>query len=167
MRNALFVVILLLPSLFLASCHYVNPTEKQIIALQRQVSTDAEHLERLAKNEHVQLKALCARCDSLLQYAPESQLDNCFNVINLTNAYLIQFSATKPLMESKLIYSERQLRDLLNDLTTDYITDSLAVVYLSDEQKVSDTLHQQILYFQDRFDVQKAEIAKIEKTLRR
>lgn len=105
-------------------------------------------------------------CDSMLQFAPIEKIETFFEKLNLAQAYLLQFKETKPVMEKKFNYAQQQLDNLLDDIATTYINDSLANVYLSDEQKVADTLHEQVLYFKDRLNTQKKELKNLKETLR-
>ena len=58
-----------------------------------------------------------------------------------------------------------KLSTLKNDIDTHYISDSLAAVYLADEAAVADTLHNRILYFQDRLSNQDKALKTLRKTI--
>ena len=101
----------------------------------------------------------------MLQYLPENQINECFPVLNLAQAYLNQFDEMLPVMQRTISYSQQQLSNLQNDLDTHYINDSLASVYLADEIAVADTLHHRILYFEDRLSNQEKELKTLRKTI--
>ena len=150
----------------MAACQNELTTEKQIEALQEQVTTDAATLETMSVHYDALNKSYI-RCDSMLQYAREDQLQDYFNTLNLANAYLLQFKEISPDMRATFTYTETQLENLLDDLNTQYLSDSLAQVYLAEEAKVADTLHARVLYFQEKLDTQKKAVAEIEKSLKR
>ena len=70
-------------------------------------------------------------------------------------------------MKKTLSYTQQQLVNLQNDIDTHFINDSLAAVYLKDETAVADTLHNRILYFQDRLSKQDKELQSLKKTIRK
>lgn len=101
----------------------------------------------------------------MLQYLPEEEIDKCFPVLELSQAYLNQFDKLLPMMRHTLSYTQQQLANLQNDIDTHYISDSLAAVYLKDETAVADTLHHRILYFEDRLSTQDKELKTLRKTI--
>ena len=103
----------------------------------------------------------------MLACIPEEQVDECFDVLNLAQAYLRQFDETLPVMKHTLSYTKQQLNNLQNDIDTHFINDSLAAIYLKDETAVADTLHNRILYFQDRLSQQDNELQTLRKTIRK
>lgn len=104
-------------------------------------------------------------CDSMMQYLPQEQINDCFDALNLAQAYLSQYDEMLPVMQHTLSYTRQQLVSLQNDIDTHYINDSLAAVYLADETAVADTLHHRILYFQDRLSKQDKELKALRKTI--
>ena len=104
-------------------------------------------------------------CDSMLQYVPQDQVNDYFETLNLTLAYLNQFDEVLPIMQHDIRYSRQQLNNLQNDIDTHYINDSLATAYLEDETAVIDTLHYRILYFQDRLSTQDKELKSAKKAI--
>ena len=139
-------------SLWLTSCQDApQTTSDKIDALKQQVETDAQTLQDLENKDYATLQSDFRYCDSMLQYLSEEQVDAGFEKLNLAQAYLLQFNEVKPRMVSKIDYVIVQLDRLKADLASQYLNDSLALTYLNDERLVADTLHQQLLYFQDRF----------------
>lgn len=101
----------------------------------------------------------------MLQYLPEEKIEESFEVLNLAHAYLSQFDEMLPVMQHDLSYTQQQLVNLKNDIDTHFINDSLATIYLADETAVADTLHNRILYFQDRLSRQDKELKTLRKTI--
>ena len=101
----------------------------------------------------------------MLQYLPQEKINECFDVLNLAQAYLSQYEEMLPVMQRDLRYTRQQLTNLKNDLDSQYLSDSLAAVYLADETAVADTLHYRILYFQDRLSHQEKALKKLRKTI--
>ena len=141
-------------------------TIDRIEKLQKQVNADAKALQQIENEDYPNLSKDFFFCDSLLQYMDTAQVNRCFEQLNLTQAYLKQFDGVKADMQKKAEYSNLQLDHLKADLETQYITDSLACVYLETEKKVADTLHNRVLYFQDRFAQCQKELASIKKARR-
>lgn len=140
-----------------------HPTEVAINSLQKQLKNDFMRLEQLETNDLPGIQHSYLLCDSLLQYAPKERINEYFDILNLTNAYLIQFKDNCPQMHEKFEYSAKQLESLKSDLSTEFISDSLASIYLSDERNAADTLHEQILYFEERLQAQKEILRKLMK----
>ena len=138
-------------------------TVERIEKLQKQVNADAKTLQQIENEDYTNLSKDFLFCDSLLQYMDTAQVNRCFEQLNLTHAYLKQFDGVKADMQKKAAYSNLQLDHLKADLESQYISDSLACVYLEVETKVADTLHNRVLYFQDRFAQCKKELASIKK----
>lgn len=139
-------------------------TSDKIDALKHRVETDAQSLQNLETKDYAKLQSDFLYCDSLLQHLSEEQVTAGFEKLNLAQAYLLQFKDIKPLMASKMDYVIVQLDRLKNDLASQYLCDSLALVYLHDERLVADTLHQQVLYFQDRFQKSQKELNTLKKS---
>lgn len=87
----------------------------------------------------------------MLQYVAQDQIEVAFESLNLTQAYLHQFGQVQPIMSKKIRYALIQLDHLKADVESHYLTDSIALVYLNDESLIADTLHNQVVYFKDRF----------------
>ena len=150
----------------LAFCACQNQSvTSEIKRLQKQAKDDINEMQHIEKEYYTNVYNDYLFCDSMLQYAPKEKLEEYFNTLNLAQAYLRQFKEVKPLMEKKFDYAQQQLENLLNDISINYINDSLANTYLSDEQKVADTLHEQILYFKDRLSSQKKELKTLKESL--
>jgi len=126
-------------------------TVGKIEALQQQVKADANALKAIESQQYGTLKNDFHHCDSMLQYLNETEIDACFEKLQLAQAYLLQFEMVKPIMENKMNYLLGQLDHLKADLESQYLNDSIALVYFDTENRVADTLHEQILYFGDRF----------------
>lgn len=146
--------------LLLFSCRSKTETSslKAIPPLQEQLRKDSLALVDLQKKYQIPLRNEFRQCDSMLQYLPEEQVGECFDILDLAQAYLSQFDEMLPIMHNSLSYTQQQLVNLQNDVRTGYLSDSLASSYLIDEQAVADTLHQRILYFQDRLAKQDREL---------
>ena len=78
-------------------------TEK-IDTLKQQVLTDAETLQELENKDFATLEKDFVHCDSMLQHLSQEQVEASFEHLNLTKAYLVQFSEVKPVMERKMNY---------------------------------------------------------------
>lgn len=101
----------------------------------------------------------------MLAFVPEERVNDYFDVLNLTQAYLSQFDEMLPVMRNDLAYINRQLDLLQQDIDTHYLSDSLAQEYLNDEKASADTLHYRIQYFEDRLSQQEKAIKKTRKDL--
>ena len=164
MRNKVTTALTFFIALSFCACQ--NPSvSSEIKKLQKRTEADMNELQNIEKEYYTKVNDDYRFCDSMLQFVPKEKIEECFNTLNLAQAYLIQFHEVKPIMKKKFDYSQQQLESLLNDISTNYINDSLAKVYLFDEQKVADTLHEQILYFKDRLSSQEKELNKLKETL--
>ena len=164
MRNKVTTALTLFITLAFCACQNQS-VNSEIKKLQKQAKKDLKELQNIEKEYYTKVNDDYRFCDSMLQFVPKEKIEEYFNTLNLAQAYLIQFQEVKPLMKKKFDYSQQQLGSLLNDISTNYISDSLANAYLSDEQKVADTLHEQILYFKDRLSAQKKELNTLKKAL--
>jgi hypothetical protein len=138
-----------------------------IAQLQKQLNKDGIALQKLEDNYCDRLQADFQWCDSMLRYVPEDKVDGYFDALNLAQAYLYQFNELLPVMRHDLAYIQQQLNALQNDLDTHYISDSLGMVYLHDETLSADTLHNRVLYFQDRLSSQDKELQSLKKSIRK
>lgn len=139
--------------------------KEPIAQLQEQLRRDSVLLSEIQQKYPDNIRSNFSWCDSMLQYLPEEQIDECFPVLNLAHAYLSQFDDMLPVMQHDLSYTRQQLVNLKNDIDTHFVNDSLAAIYLADETAVADTLHNRILYFQDRLSSQDKELKTLRKTL--
>ena len=127
-----------------------SPTER-LANLQQQVDNDIVAFQDFEANDFVKLKTSFMNIDSQLGQVDPNIVQGYFEKLNLAQAYLQQFMEVKPSLKSKLDYSKKQLIDLQFDFQNEMINDSLFNVYLERETIAADTLHNQILYFKDRF----------------
>ena len=82
--------------------------------------------------------------------------------------YLVEFRGIKyKVVVKKIGYSQQQLSNLSSDISSHYINDSLAAVYIEEEKLIADTIHEQIKYFDERFKKMNNELKKIEKELKK
>ena len=144
-----------------------NPTKPSVPQLQAQLAKDSTALHAMQTEYQDRLRADFRWCDSMLQFVPETEIDNYFETLDLAQAYLSQFDELLPVMQRDITYTRTQLASLQNDLDTHYISDSLYQVYLKDETAVADTLHNRILYFQDRLSHQDQELQTLKKNIRK
>ena len=135
--------------------------------LQDQLKEDGASLDKLQDTYQDRLWADFHWCDSMLQYLPADQVDTYFEDLNLAQAYLSQFDEMLPVMRRDLAYIQQQLNNLKNDLDTHYISDSLGTVYLNDEIASADTLHNRVLYFQDRLSSQDNTLQSLKTSIRK
>ena len=135
--------------------------------IQDQLVKDSITLNEMQTQYQDRLKADFLWCDSMLQFIPDAKVNDYFETLNLTQAYLVQFNTYYPVMMHDLAYIQQQLKNLQNDIDTHYISDSLAMVYLSDEAASADTLHNRVLYFQDRLSSQDKTLQSLKKSIRK
>ena len=139
--------------LALSGCHGKPKTNiEKIDDLIMQVKNDAVLLNDLEAKDFVTLEKDFMTCDSLLQYQSPEQIDKSFETLQLVQAYLEQFRTTKSMMRSELDSTLLQLDRLKTDAESHYLSDSLVTAYLENETEFANTLNNQVLYFQDRFD---------------
>ena len=151
--------------LCLSGCQQMpKTTVDKIEALQQLVTADADALQTLESQQYNTLKSDFMTCDSMLQYLTEAQIDAGFEKLQYAQAYLLQFEMVKPIMADKMDYLATQLDRLKADLQSQYLSDSLALVYFETENRVADTLHEQILYFKDRFGQCQKDINELKKS---
>ncbi len=160
-RNIIAVAFLLL------ACCSCQSRKEPIAQLQEQLSKDSITLSDIQRKYPEQIWADFRWCDSMLLFVPEGQVNDYFDALNLAQAYLYQFDEMLPIMNRDLSYTRQQLVNLQNDIDTHFISDSLAAVYLKDEAAVADTLHNRILYFQDRLSKQNKEMQSLKKNIRK
>ena len=165
MKNKVKIALTFFISLAFCACQEQSATN-EIHKLQRQAKADIKAMQHIEKEYYAEANEDYHFCDSMLQFVPKEKLEEYFNTLNLAQAYLIQFQEVKPVMERKFDYLQQQLKNLHNDIATNYVNDSLANIYLSDEQKVADTLHEQVLYFSDRLSAQKNELNSLRKAMK-
>ena len=145
----------------------VNPVKLTLPQLQAQLVDDSAALQKLQSNYQERLMSDFRWCDSMLRDVPQELVNDYFTTLNLAQAYLNQFDELLPVMQHDITYTRTQLTNLQNDLDTHFISDSLYQEYLKDECAVADTLHNRILYFQDRLDQQDQELQSLKKNIRK
>lgn len=129
-----------------------TPTLAERLAnLQQQVENDIVAVQNFEANDFKNLRTSFMRIDSELGTIDPQKVQGYYEKLNLAQAYLQQFLEVSPSLKSKLDYSKKQLGDLQFDLENDRIDDSLFNVYFERETIAADTLHNQIVYFKDRF----------------
>lgn len=164
-NHKIIFLVLAITLLSLLGCKEVpKTTSEKIDALKHQVEADAMTLQNIENKDFTLLQDDFKYCDSMLQFLSTEQVDAGFEKLNLTQAYLQQFAEVKPIMVSKMNYVVAQLDNLKTDLVSQYVSDSLAIIYLADESRVADTLHEQVLYFQDRFGKCQRELNTLKKS---
>ena len=152
MRKTKLTLFAVLACFILFGCNsQPKTTIEKIDLLKKQVVTDADALQTIAKEDFSTLQQDFHYCDSLLQYIDAEQVKANFDQLNLTQAYILQFKEVKPVMEKKMDYLVQQLDNLKSDAESHYLSDSLVLIYLDTEMKVADTLHAQVDYFKDSF----------------
>ena len=152
MRTTKLTLFAVLACIILLGCNsQPKTTIEKIDLLKKQVVTDADALQTIAKEDFSTLQQDFHYCDSLLQYIDAEQVKANFDQLNLTQAYILQFKEVKPVMEKKMDYLVQQLDNLKSDAESHYLSDSLVLIYLDTETKVADTLHAQVDYFKDSF----------------
>lgn len=127
-----------------------SPTER-LANLQQQVDNDIVAYQNFEANDFENLRTSFIRIDSELGSIAPQEVQSYYEKLNLAQAYLQQFLEVKTSLKNKLDYSKKQLTDLQYDLENAMINDSLFSVYFERETIAADTLHNQILYFKDRF----------------
>ena len=163
-RNILFLAAVVFSSMVFSTCREKPQTfAEKIDQLKQQIVADSTALHQLEYTEFQKLVKDFMASDSALQYLKPEQVEAVFEPLNLTQAYLQQFSEVSPDMHRKMRYSLLQLDRLKADAQSGHITDSLALEYLETETQVADTLHHRVLYFQDRFAYCSKEMAAIKK----
>ena len=153
--------------LLLAACgSRTEPaSDGSIPGIRAQLKKDSVALQTLQDRYQVPLRDQFRWCDSMLAFVPEEQVNDYFDVLNLTQAYLSQFDELLPVMRNDLSYIGQQLDLLQKDIDTHYLSDSLAQEYLNDEKAAADTLHYRIQYFEDRLAQQEKALQKTRKDL--
>ena len=142
----------LLVGLLLAGCQTTPTTDlEKIEALKKQVQGNAQTLEQLKTKEFVQLERDFIACDSLLQYMHPEAVDEAFQDLQLTKAYIDQFKMEQPNIKGDIDSTLYRLDCLRGDIESHYLSDSLVAVYLNDETQHAEMLNNQIDYFKDRF----------------
>lgn len=150
-KSSLSVLIAISLALFAACTSQPKSITEKIDTLKQRVTTDSETLQNIESKDFARLQKDFVYCDSLLQHLSPEQVEASFEHLNLTQAYLVQFSEVKPVMKRKMDYVIQQLDNLKADVESQYLNDSLANIYFETENRVADTLHAQLEYFQDRF----------------
>ena len=141
--------------------------KEPIQRLQDQLTSDNIALQKLQDNYQERLWADFHWCDSMLQYLPKDAVNDYFESLNLAQAYLNQFDEMLPILQHDISYSRQQLTNLKNDIDTHFIDEEQAALYLKDETAVADTIHQRILYFQDRLSQQDQSLNSTKKSIRK
>lgn len=124
---------------------------ERLANLQQQVENDIVAVKDFEANDFKNLRTSFMRIDSELGSIDPQKVQGYYEKLNLAQAYLQQFLEVSPSLKSKLDYSKKQLGDLQFDLENERINDSLFNVYFERETIAADSLHNQIVYFKDRF----------------
>lgn len=148
-------------------CSCQSKKVDSIPQLLRQLERDSVALVKIQQEYPASIQTNFLWCDSMLQYVPKEQISEYFDVLNLAQAYLGQFDMTLPVMQRDMAYIKTQLNNLQHDMDSHYVSDSLAMVYLQDEIASADTLHNRIVYFQERLSQQDKELQSLKKTIRK
>ena len=151
--------------LALASCS--DKAETPFTKLHQQLDRDSLALNEIQQQYPERIRTDFRWCDSMLQYVPEEQVEECFDLLNLAQAYLHQFDEMLPIMRKDLTYIRHQLVNLQYDIDHHLLSDSLSDLYLQDETAAADTLHYRVLYFQDRLPKQDQALQSLKKNLRK
>ena len=142
----------LLVGLLLTGCQTTPTTDlEKVEALKKQVQADGQALEQLKTNEFIQLERDFLACDSMLQYLHPEAVDEAFQDLQLTKAYIEQFKMEQPNIKADIDSTLYRLDCLRSDIESHYLSDSLASVYLEEETQHAEVLNNQIDYFKDRF----------------
>ena len=160
-RKILCVAFLLL------ACLSCQSRKEPIAQLQDQLTDDSIALRKLQDKYQTRLWADFRWCDSMLQYVPSEQVGEFFESLNLAQAYLSQFDEMLPVMLHDISYTQQQLSNLKNDIDTHFIEEAQASDYLDDEIAVADTIHNRVLYFQDRLSQQDKALNSTKKSIRK
>ena len=163
-KTRLTLIAFLTCALMLGCTHQPKTTIEKIDHLKKQVSTDAKALQALASDDFTKLQKDFHYCDSLLQYLDTKLVEDNFEQLNLTQAYIRQFKDVKHIMEKKMDFVVELLDNLKSDAESHYLSDSLVLIYLDTETKVADTLHAQVEYFKDRFRKCQVALDKLKKS---
>lgn len=142
----------LLVGLLLVGCQTTPKTDiEKIEGLKKQLKADAKALEQIKANEFVQLEQDFIACDSMLQYMHPEAVDEAFQELQLTKAYLDQFKTTQPSIQADIDSTLYRLDCLSSDISSHYLSDSLTAIYLDEETQHTELLNNQVNYFKDRF----------------
>lgn len=163
------LIICLLLAFNISGCRTkkANTVSDSISLTIKQLDKDLSTIQSIKESDYQQLSTLFKKCDSLLILSDKNDIDEYFTSLSYANGYLSQFDDLYPVIVKKIGYSQQQLSNLSSDISSNYINDSLAAIYLDDEIRVADTIHEQIKYFGERFDKMNSELKKIEKKLRK
>ena len=138
--------------LLLAGCQTTPTTDlERVEVLKKQVQADALVLEQLKTKEFVQLERDFIACDSMLQYLHPEAVDEAFQDLQLTKAYIEQFKMEQPNIKADIDSTLYRLDCLRGDIKSHYLSDSLVSVYLDDETQHAEVLNNQVDYFKNRF----------------
>ena len=138
--------------LVLGGCQTAPKTNiEKIDDLKKQINADAQTLRDIETHDYGVLEKDFRACDSMLQYLSPEKIDKSFEKLQLVQAYLEQFKITKPIMQSEMDSTLRQLDRLRADAEIHYPSDSLITVYIATEKEYVDRLSNQVRYFKDRF----------------
>ena len=151
-------------AMIFGGCNNTPKTDTaRIEQLRKQLLTDAQTLNEIESKDFVALEKDFMRCDSMLQYQSQEQVEKSFETLRLVQAYLEQFKATSPLMHAELDSTLLQLDRLKADIETDYLPDSLKVAYIENETEYVDRLTNQVSYFKDRFEACQKDLNALKK----
>lgn len=151
----------------LLACSCQSKKAETIPQLLKRLEKDSVALDKIERQYPERILTNFCWCDSMLQFIPQDQVDGCFEALNLAQAYLRQFDEVLPVMKRDMAYIKTQLGNLQSDIDSHYINDSLAAVYLQDEIASADTLHNRIVYFEERLSQQDKELQSLRKTIRK
>ena len=148
----------------LSGCHSEPKTNiEKIDRLKKQVEADAKLLNDIETKTFVKLEKDFLVCDSMLQYQNSELVDQSFQTLQLVQAYLEQFKATKPVMQSEIDSTLLQLNRLKADAESHYLSDSLVAEYINTETEYVNRLSNQVQYFQDRFGTCQKDLGTLKK----
>lgn len=167
-RNITILILSLLLAFSISGCRTkkANTVSDSISLTSKQLEKDLSAIQAIKNTDYQQLSSLFKKCDSLLILSDKNNIDEYFTSLSYANGYMSQFDDLYPVIVKKIGYSQQQLSNLNSDISSNYINDSLAAIYLDDEIRVADTIHEQIKYFDERFKKMNKELKKIEKELK-
>jgi hypothetical protein len=135
-----------------------NSTLEKIDIMLERLSKDKQSMEAIEKTDFQVLVSSHQFCDSVLRHIETNKKEEFFQTLDIAKGYLQQFDIIWPEMQQNISYSQSQLTNLKSDIEDHILNDSISKVYLEEEAKAATLIHNQVLYFEDRFN---SEIKKL------
>lgn len=127
-----------------------------IDSMQARVDVVADQVEELYNQDFAYLVNAYMELDSTV-----ARKKDIHEEMDLLQAYLQQYETQRLVLKEKIQISRKQLSALKDDISNRLVTAEKQAKFIQDEEKEIRIMEHRIVYFQDRFDIQKEIVQKL------